>query len=600
MRKIRIVLSVALALLIGATPAISAEIFFDGEAGTTDWNTATNWSGDLVPTAADEVKALNVPGFGPVISTTGATALSVDVGTWTWAGDLAIVATGDLTVTNSLAVSIDAAGSLTNDGAITADNVLVGAFPGADGYAINNGQIDATGVVNAGHEGDGVLVNNGTINAAGVQIGIMDINGKGELVNSGDINVLGGGWLYVGHKGDGILTVLDGTVSVSDKLEHAADPNGTGHINLYGGTIDTGTWGIVGEPRCTMDVTEGTLIATIADPGGIAYMHGLTNFTAFGGWGTLNIDESVNPGRVTVTATDEAVASSLAHIAWAPEHFPGGNNVWCIPNNWVANVLETGVYLHALPRSGIDEAQIFDVNANGEFPVIPAGAIADANNIIIGDDGEVDNTAGVPTLVVDGGTLTVDATLYVGHAGNANAENVEGKLIVNDGSVTAGAIIVGHIDGVGTLEINGGLVATNILYGAAGANATSSIVVNDGVLSVGTLLGDAVNLTVNGGTVEVAAMDAGIYAAMHVDIAGGELIIPSDSVEGIRWLQSLNAITAYDGNGCLLISYDSVEDETTVTALSATNVADINGDCVVDLGDLAVMAANWLTDVSVE
>jgi hypothetical protein len=87
---------------------------------------------------------------------------------------------------------------------------------------------------------------------------------------------------------------------------------GTGHINLYGGTIDAANFAIGNAGGSgTMDITAGTLKIT-GDKA--ALINGYISngwITAYGGTGSLNVDYNVsNPGKTTVTANTAEKASN--------------------------------------------------------------------------------------------------------------------------------------------------------------------------------------------------------------------------------------------------------------------------------------------------
>lgn len=93
-------LSVCLASIMGF-PAYAAMRSWDGDAGTTNWFTASNWSSNARPNAGDT--AVIDIGSGVAITTSGAVASQLRMGTTTGTtGNLTISGTGSLTTNDSI------------------------------------------------------------------------------------------------------------------------------------------------------------------------------------------------------------------------------------------------------------------------------------------------------------------------------------------------------------------------------------------------------------------------------------------------------------------------------------------------------------------
>jgi len=107
------------------------------------------------------------------------------------------------------------------------------------------------------------------------------------------------------------LTMNGGTLGITGNLE-LGPPAGTGHINLYDGTITAGWLGLTGDGSGTMDITQGTLIATGDQSGGVAWMASVGLITAYGGAGTVMVDYgNVNAGATTIWGAIPEPASAL-------------------------------------------------------------------------------------------------------------------------------------------------------------------------------------------------------------------------------------------------------------------------------------------------
>jgi len=534
-----------LCLLSLAGNASAVDVHWDGDAGagSPNWNVATNWSTDAVPTAiVDDVKAIVVPGYGPTIANAGAVANTVDVGTWGWEGELTIQAAGDLTTTVHLTIAFDAnmVGTVDNSGTIntgaslivgengngfitnsgTANigtTVLIGDLAGSEGTVDNTstGNIASNSTMYVGQLGKGSLTNSGAITASDILIS-NGIGSMGTMENSGTVDVTG--WIYLGsvpaQNGDGQLTMTDGSITtpVAGNLQLGEATGGLGHINLDGGTIDIGNLGINGtDLEGTMDVTGGTMIIDGDETGGVNYLASLNVFTAHGGWGTLNVDYNTsNPGKTTVTATAPG-AVAATDVYWQGD--TGASNYWDRAKNWNADGS------HKVPRA-VDDAHLTWIAAT-EPPIIRIGSVVDANQVVIHDD----TLAGIATLTVAGGSLTCNAALEMGTAGPAH-------LQLDAGTVTA-------VD----------------------------------------LAGDPANAT--------------------IDIEEGVLILDGDETATIEALISLGTLTAYNGSGYIAYDYDVTNSgKTTVRTCITTPIGDLNSDCVVNFKDFAMIANNWLVDSS--
>jgi len=116
-----------------------------------------------------------------------------------------------------------------------------------------------------------------------------------------------GNWMYVGGvAGASTLNMNDGTIDIvgnleCGNLEWGTRVGGTGHINLYGGTITTGVLGMSGTGTGTMDIEAGTLIVNGDQTGAMTFLQSEGWITAYGGTGTVMMDFGVtNAGQTTL------------------------------------------------------------------------------------------------------------------------------------------------------------------------------------------------------------------------------------------------------------------------------------------------------------
>ena len=120
--KITYLTSLLLLLGLGLSQPLLAQKTWTGAAGTSDWNTASNWSPTGVPTATDDVtiQTVSSPQVYPTISTTDATAKSVILNSNTF---LTIANTGKLTINGfSSNTSITNSGTFENNGQLVLGN----------------------------------------------------------------------------------------------------------------------------------------------------------------------------------------------------------------------------------------------------------------------------------------------------------------------------------------------------------------------------------------------------------------------------------------------------------------------------------------------
>ena len=239
-------------LTIAAIAAITSPIcfagHFDGGAGAGDknWNTALNWSDDLVPTAATDVQALDVAiGYGVVVNNPGAQAKYIDVGTWSWPGKMTVASAGTLSLAENLFIAQDAgvAGTVTNDGLIT---------------------VTAAVYMKAGI---GSLVNNGTLTSAGMILGELATT-VCTVENTGLMNI--NGWLYLSLLGQNSVFNMNGGNLNTANIEMPA--GGIGHFNLNAGIVTNAAIGLNGDGNYTIEVDNGEMYSLGDHTGGMQFM----------------------------------------------------------------------------------------------------------------------------------------------------------------------------------------------------------------------------------------------------------------------------------------------------------------------------------------
>jgi len=499
-------------LLALVSSNLAADIHFDGQADDGLWSTATNWSNDNVPTAADSVKAIVEPGYGPAINSLTAEANFVDVGAWGWDGELTITSNGSLAVDTDLTIAVGS---------------------------------QETGVFNC----------------------------------YGEVSI--DRYFIVGAVGSGLFNMYDGNIDVGTQMNIATD-TGLGHVSLHGGTITSDNLGLNGDGTCTMDITQGTLIAAGDHTGGINWLAsaGVGLFTGYGGWGTVLTDyNNINPGKTTVWAVDGTPSES--YIYWDNG---GLTSLWTIPHNWNGNK-----YPHS-----VHNVVLTPENASGQdSPLIQDGIDAQAKVLILGSGSDPDT----PKLNMTGGSLTTADTFYIGFESRGTF-NISGGVV----NTLTSWLIVGHDGAAGSLNITGGTInADQITVGYY--SGTGNISMAEGSIACNTLvIADACSighLDLNGGTITADSFSMHITNA-SMDIIEGTLILDGDQTALIDYITGQGVLTGYGDSDNIVYDYNTTyPDKTTVTASIAQpcSVGDLNNNCAVGLADLRIFIQQWL-DVS--
>ncbi|RKX42598.1 MAG: hypothetical protein DRP64_09585, partial [Verrucomicrobia bacterium] len=189
-----------------------------------------------------------------------------------------------------------------------------------------------------------------------------------------------------------------------------------------------------------------------------------------------------------------------------------GNSLWSDGDNWT-----TG---SAPGSSDSTYIRIADLVGGGDGPVIQSGINAVCKSLSL----EVNETGDTLTMVMTGGTLAVGST--------------------TDTYFRLGA---GGGPGTAALDMTGGDITVAGLL-RIGSSYTAHLNLWNGTINT-------LNLEVSGGPVS------------YVDIRNsGALVIGSDVRSQIQGYVDAGAITAYGGDGEILINYSFIADETTVTA----------------------------------
>ncbi len=261
--------NLSLALLLTSSlvsTAQAATLTWDGGAGTSNWFDANNWSGNAVPTSADQVR---LDASGVVVSILAANSGTLFAIGYSGTGSLTVENSGTIFSTPATTQVIvgNSSGSngtlfITSGGTVSDVVGSIGNYAGATGVAtvtgvgsswVNSGSF----FVGYGYGGSGGGSGSLTVTDGGV---VRDSNGYiGGAANSiGAVTVTGSGsswissnFLAIGNGGYGTLTVEDGglvsTTSSSAQflVGNAAGSQGTLLIQ-NGGVVNNLGWASIG------------------------------------------------------------------------------------------------------------------------------------------------------------------------------------------------------------------------------------------------------------------------------------------------------------------------------------------------------------------
>ena len=155
--------------LATVTPARADETWVGGTSN--DWFDATNWSGGVVPTPADNVTIDTVDPNTTVVGAVGATANGLTVGD---------ISAGLLTIQNGGTLTSGGGGTIGNQsgsiGIVTVDGAGSSWTTGSSGLAVGN---NGTGTLTI-QNGAAVSSNGGSIGAASGSTGTVMVTGAGS------------------------------------------------------------------------------------------------------------------------------------------------------------------------------------------------------------------------------------------------------------------------------------------------------------------------------------------------------------------------------------------------------------------------------------
>jgi hypothetical protein len=427
----------------------------------------------------------------------------------------------------------------------TPENWSTGAVPTAADKArigavpgatiVNEGAVALDSWVGTQESGD-LTVDGGTLTTSNFIVVARYASGEGTLnMKSGTITC--GGNLYVGHTGVGTVNQTGGTITAPTiVIPH----NGAGHVNLHGGVLGAGTLNMKQVPDTTMvgtmDVGAGTLILNGNDLEAVQGYIDNGWITAYDGQGTLTLDYNDVPDQTTLTALHKfsPMPADRGGVV------PGAVELsWILPEE----VLKTDVWF----SDDIDK--IYDAD--------PSALLVDQKMVTSAMVQAQEKTRYYWAVDTYAGDPNDPA---FGHIFSFLADNL--PPMVNAG----GDAVTWLVDGVMTRNLNATVTDTDpttvqwtVLSEPDDPNSPDAVIADPG------------------------AEDTSITLS-----ALGEYVLQLEANDGEYTSTDTVTINVYN-DGCE--AAQSLPDY-------LPSPGDLNGDCVVDDLDLAILEADWLKDTS--
>ncbi|MDW3210636.1 MAG: T9SS type A sorting domain-containing protein [Reichenbachiella sp.] len=502
---------------------------WDGSSSN-NWNTAANWSLNLVPTAAHDVVIPN--GFNVTVNT-AAVCLSFTIAGGGTNNTVTISGSNSLTVTNNVSIESGTGnGDLKHlnvaDGTLSCESIVIAAAAGFNRGAelsVSTGTINVTGDITMG---DGFVLfgtpinditfdGNGTINVGGdftggvlnAGTGTVNYNGSNQLVGAYDYNNLsfnGSGDAFV----EGDLSISgDFTNNNPNTLDFTGSKvtlDGTG-AQAIGGTSSTTFDDLYFDGSGTKSFDITTTISgifniangVVADLGTFDHTTNSISFDNIGQvsgiWGSSSSSSATNFNDVYFAATTGGIEAAIDGPTFYYTRTTGN---WSATTTW-SNEDYNGAAASSIPSTG-DIVYI----GGGDY-TITVDAGAECLDIIF-----LEGSASEPVLTIASGiTLDVVGEITMPRGGSSFFNLAGNTLTVGDGILNAGSFSFTGGELFGDYRINIGAGTFTVT-----GDVTSDVFLNFPVIEftggAGELIlggafleADVVTLTTNGnGTIE--------------------------------------------------------------------------------------------------
>ncbi len=594
--------------------------FWDGGAGTLNWNDAANWSGDTLPIATDDVY-LDIAGTNTVTLASGThtisrlnsnESLTISGGTLQVNGPLSITGTFTMSGQSHLQNAALAAGTtLTINSAF-----LNGVTTTANSEIVLNGDLT---ILNGITIGGRVTVNS---NRALIASGSQTWGGGGEIVMDGNAGIfigpanttltIGSGLTIHGTGGINPLNLAANTSLINNGTIAADVPGSLGIVpgsftnnsnllvthsaatlNVLPGTwtnqspitVSTGTFTI--NPAGWSNQNTITLTGGTINFGGTFTLADLGTFTRTGGTaGTVNLIG-------TLTNTGTTLLLDTANIGYGTWKFANNNS------SIVGGTIETrnGAVLEAVGNSTLDavtlaansdiviNGQISTLNGftnNGKVTVNTDRALLTSGTQTWGGSGDIQMVGNAGIFISPANTtLTIGSGLTIHGTGGINPLNLAANTsLINNGTIAADVpsgnfgLAMPNFTNVGTVQASSGVL-----------NSTAVTPTN---FSGGTLTGGTWKAT-SGGTLRVGVPSAMTTNAATIVVDGAT----SNFFRDVGTTKALTSLTTIAAPGSLAIQ--NGHNLTTPSGLSNSGTISVGtGSTLTPGGTLTVQSGGTL------
>jgi len=553
-------------IVAGPLPAAAGcpgTIQFDGGAGTSAWTTATNWSSDQLPGAADDVCipagfSVSLGVGSPTINT-----LFVETGaslTLASSGVLSIAAVSQIDGGLSLT-----GGTLTGTGEVTVNGAItwsVGLMTGA-GTTNANGGIAFSGTGLKDITTGRVLNTAGTITVTGtggVRVGSgASIHNSGlwdTQVNASVNNNIGGAALFENQAGATFRkSAGTGTTTIGLPFDNAGTLEvQVGTINLTAG--GTGTGAFSGSPGTTLQFGGGTYTldaastltaATVSNSVGALNVNGAYNCTTATGvsGGTMTFDPAATVASLGGTASvaggtlalNSGEPINVTTLTMSSGVLQGTDTITVSgTTTWTGGAMAGAGVTNADGGIAFTGAGVKDVTSSRVVNTAGSTTWAVSSTIRVGGGGSIRNTGTWDVQVSGSINALTGAALFTNASGGTFKKSAGGGLTTisvpfdNDGTLDVQN---------GTVNLNGGGTGTGSFAGSPGAalefGAGSYTLAGASSVTAAAVVISGATLDVNGtyavtGSTSMAAGAATFNPAATVTSLGSALSISVGTV----------------------------------------------------------------------
>jgi len=369
------------------------------------------------------------------------------------------------------------------------------------------------------------------------------------------------------------------------RIDEVDDPNvavGTDPNNVWEGDVwsfEIGDPGLARNPNPADGATGVVLAPTLSWTAGVGAISHDVYF------GTSNPPPLVSDDQPGTTYVPGALIKGSTYY-WAVDEYDGTNTYSGLVWSFSTIAAPTPVYW----TGGDAGSDLWSSEANWDLGVPGVGSMA---------------------FIQANGPAVIDSTVEAVATGNwlrmglpdtdPNTTDDSIALEMTGGSLTVQRIALGN-GGPVIVNISGGTVTTSLNVNIGDQdNCDTTLNINGGTVNVGTTVSSKVNATtnfinLNGGVLTATGITLQPGDPNHLgttlDLAGGTLILAGDDTVPVNNYIDSGRIVAYGGLGAVLVNYDAVADETTVTA-SPGPAVNAGSDQAISSLSTSVTATAW-------